>query len=75
MIGHTMMDIGLFAYWWSGVAGTFSVRPVSETGIDRTIRDRLRLVCGIAVPCSSGNLEASSECPCADLAKAKSAIV
>ena len=35
MIGHTIMDIGLFAYWWSGVAGTFAVPPVSETGIDQ----------------------------------------
>jgi membrane protease YdiL (CAAX protease family) len=37
MIGHTLMDIGLFAYWWSGVAGTFSVPPVSETGIDKVL--------------------------------------
>jgi membrane protease YdiL (CAAX protease family) len=34
MIGHTLMDIGLFAYWWTGVAGTFTARPVSETGAD-----------------------------------------
>ena len=35
MIGHTVMDIGLFAYWWTGVAGTFTARTVSETGVDR----------------------------------------
>jgi hypothetical protein len=35
MIGHTLMDIGLFAYWWTGIAGTFSARPLSETGPDR----------------------------------------
>lgn len=34
MIGHLLMDIGLFAYWWTGLAGTFSARPVSETGVD-----------------------------------------
>jgi membrane protease YdiL (CAAX protease family) len=34
MIGHTMMDVGLFAYWWTGVAGTFSARPISESGVD-----------------------------------------
>jgi membrane protease YdiL (CAAX protease family) len=34
MIGHTLMDIGLFAYWWTGVAGTFRARPISETGVD-----------------------------------------
>jgi membrane protease YdiL (CAAX protease family) len=35
IIGHIVMDIGLFAYWWTGVAGTFSARPISETGVDR----------------------------------------
>jgi hypothetical protein len=29
------MDIGLFAYWWTGVAGEFSARTISETGADR----------------------------------------
>lgn len=35
MIGHVVMDIGLFAYWWTGIAGTFTARPVSETGVDQ----------------------------------------
>jgi membrane protease YdiL (CAAX protease family) len=35
MIGHVMMDIGLFAYWWTGIAGDFTARPVSETGVDQ----------------------------------------
>ncbi len=34
MIGHVMMDIGLFAYWWTGIAGDFTARPISETGVD-----------------------------------------
>jgi membrane protease YdiL (CAAX protease family) len=34
MIAHTLMDIGLFAYWWTGLAGTFTARPSSETGAD-----------------------------------------
>ncbi len=34
MIGHTLMDIGLFAYWWTGIAGTFPSRPIGETGVD-----------------------------------------
>ena len=34
IIGHTLMDIGLFAYWWTGIAGTFTARPIGETGID-----------------------------------------
>lgn len=35
MIGHVMMDIGLFAYWWTGIAGDFTERPINETGVDR----------------------------------------
>lgn len=35
MIGHVVMDIGLFAYWWTGIAGEFAMRPVAETGVDR----------------------------------------
>jgi hypothetical protein len=34
IIGHTIMDIGFFAYWWTGIAGTFSARPIGQTGID-----------------------------------------
>jgi membrane protease YdiL (CAAX protease family) len=33
MIGHTIMDIGLFGYWWTGIWGTFPQRPISETGV------------------------------------------
>jgi membrane protease YdiL (CAAX protease family) len=35
MIGHTIMDIGLFGYWWTGIAGEFTLRPIGETGLDR----------------------------------------
>jgi membrane protease YdiL (CAAX protease family) len=35
IIGHTIMDIGLFAYWWTGIAGEFTARPISETGVDQ----------------------------------------
>ena len=34
MIGHVVMDIGLFAYWWTGIAGNFTARPITETGVD-----------------------------------------
>lgn len=34
MIGHFVMDVGLFAYWWTGIAGTFSARTIKETGVD-----------------------------------------
>lgn len=33
-IGHFVMDVGLFAYWWTGIAGTFIARTIKETGID-----------------------------------------
>ncbi|MGN6514777.1 MAG: CPBP family glutamic-type intramembrane protease [Rhizomicrobium sp.] len=36
MLGHWIMDIGLFAYWWTQIAGTFSQRPISETNIDQS---------------------------------------
>ncbi len=35
MIGHVLMDVGLFAFWWTGVAGDFTARPIHETGVDR----------------------------------------
>ena len=35
MIGHTIMDVGLFGYWWTGIAGEFTLRPIRETGVDR----------------------------------------
>jgi membrane protease YdiL (CAAX protease family) len=37
MLGHWIMDIGLFAYWWTQIAGVFSQRPVAETGLDRAL--------------------------------------
>ena len=38
MIGHTLMDIGLFAYWWTGIAGDFTARPISESGVDQPFK-------------------------------------
>ena len=35
IIGHFVMDVGLFAYWWTGIAGDFTARPITETGVDR----------------------------------------
>jgi membrane protease YdiL (CAAX protease family) len=35
MLGHILMDIGLFAYWWTGIAGDFTARPISENGVDQ----------------------------------------
>jgi hypothetical protein len=29
------MDVGLFAYWWTQIAGTFAQRPISEIGMDQ----------------------------------------
>lgn len=34
IIGHVMMDIGLFAFWWTGIAGDFTARPITETRFD-----------------------------------------
>ncbi len=35
ILGHWIMDIGLFAYWWTQIAGRFAQRPISEVGVDR----------------------------------------
>ena len=34
MVGHVLMDIGLFAFWWTGVAGDFTLEPISKSGVD-----------------------------------------
>jgi membrane protease YdiL (CAAX protease family) len=34
IIGHFVMDVGLFAYWWTGIAGDFTAHPITETGVD-----------------------------------------
>jgi membrane protease YdiL (CAAX protease family) len=33
-IGHIVMDIGLFAYWWTGMAGDFATPTIADTGVD-----------------------------------------
>lgn len=48
MLGHWAMDIGLFAYWWTQIAGAFSQRPVSETGVEATFLVELGVL-GLAV--------------------------
>jgi membrane protease YdiL (CAAX protease family) len=34
MIGHTIMDVGLFAYWWTQIAGVFAQKPIPQAGMD-----------------------------------------
>lgn len=34
IIGHTILDIVNFSYWWTDIAGKFEYRPIAETGID-----------------------------------------
>jgi len=34
-IGHIVMDIGLFAFWWTGIAREFTARLISVTGVDQ----------------------------------------
>jgi membrane protease YdiL (CAAX protease family) len=34
ILGHTVMDIFNFSYWWSDIAGKFGHQPIAETGID-----------------------------------------
>lgn len=34
IVGHWLMDIVLFTYWWTQIAGTFSQHTILETGVD-----------------------------------------
>jgi membrane protease YdiL (CAAX protease family) len=34
MLGHTVMDVFNFSYWWSDIAGRFERQPIVKTGID-----------------------------------------
>ena len=34
MIGHAVMDVFNFGYWWWHLLGDYTRRPISETGID-----------------------------------------
>jgi hypothetical protein len=34
MIGHAVMDVFNFGYWWWQLLGHYDRRPISETGID-----------------------------------------
>ena len=34
IIGHTLMDICNFSYWWSDLSGKFEYQTLSQTGID-----------------------------------------
>jgi hypothetical protein len=35
MLGHVLMDVGRFAYWWTGIAGDFAPLPITNTGVDQ----------------------------------------
>ena len=34
IVAHVVLDVFIFSYWWSDVAGRFAKRPLAETGID-----------------------------------------
>jgi membrane protease YdiL (CAAX protease family) len=34
IIAHFLVDIFNFTYWWSDLAGSFDLKPITETGID-----------------------------------------
>ncbi len=55
MIGHTLMDVGLFAYWWSQIAGVFSARTIFETGVDPPFM----IACAVLVAALAATLAAA----------------
>ncbi len=34
MVGHAVMDVVNFGYWWWHLLGSYNQRPISETGVD-----------------------------------------
>jgi hypothetical protein len=36
MLGHWIMDIGLFAFWWAQIAGPFTQKTIFQTGVDES---------------------------------------
>ena len=34
IVGHVTMDIGLFAFWWTGIAGDFTELPIARANLD-----------------------------------------
>ncbi|HXY36714.1 MAG TPA: hypothetical protein VEI07_20935, partial [Planctomycetaceae bacterium] len=34
MVGHAVMDVFNFGYWWWQLLGTYDRRPLSKTGMD-----------------------------------------
>ena len=56
MIGHAVMDTGLFAYWWTDTAGTFREQPIRSTGMDSAFA----AACGVFVVSLAGVLVAIS---------------
>lgn len=34
IFGHVLMDIGLFAYWWTQIVGVFSAKTIFAGGVD-----------------------------------------
>ncbi len=49
ILGHWIMDIGLFAYWWTQIAGTFPQRPIAETGMDLAAYLELLVFAGVFI--------------------------
>ena len=50
IIGHTVMDVGNFAYWWTGMIGDYDEQPISVTGVDRPFLVYLvGLIAGLAL--------------------------
>ncbi len=45
ILGHWIMDIGLFAYWWTQIAGRFSQKPIAVSGIDPSFILELGVFC------------------------------
>lgn len=45
ILAHIGFDIVNFSYWWSDVAGTFSLKPIGVTGMDNHFYIAILIVC------------------------------
>ncbi|HEX5235445.1 MAG TPA: type II CAAX endopeptidase family protein [Silvibacterium sp.] len=56
-IGHTIMDVGLFAYWWTDTAGTFNQQTIGVTGLDL----HFAITCAVLIAALTGVLFSISQ--------------
>jgi membrane protease YdiL (CAAX protease family) len=68
ILGHWLMDIGLFMFWWTQVAGTFRQRPIFETGMDHSFTWECAIFAAALTVVSAALLKLRNSSPASPLA-------